>query len=104
MITQRPPWDALFGHRDEIGIGRDSRILRRRRVHPDGSCRVKHGGKPDRPSVRVDPGHAGGAGAGPTAGSPGHADAGPFSLDERDSARRSGGVRDLQTVLTRPGS
>ena len=95
---------CAVGHGDEIGIRRDSRILSGRRLYPNGCVRVKHGGKPNRPSVRVDPGHSSGSGAGPTAGSPGHAYAGPFSLDQRNSSRQSGGVCDLQTVPTRPGS
>jgi hypothetical protein len=91
---------CAVGHGDEIGIGRDPGILRGRRIHPNGGCRAKRGGEPNRPAVRIDPRHSGGPGTGPAAGSTGHAYTGPFSLDQRNSARSSGRICNLQPVLT----
>ena len=95
---------GAVGHGDEIGIGRDPRILRGRGLHPDGGSGMKRGGKPDRPAVRVDPRHAGGTGAGPAARPPRHAYAGPFALDQRNPVRQSRGIGNLESLLTRPRS
>ena len=81
---------CAVSHGDEIGIGRESRILGGRRLHPDGSCGVKRGGEPDRPAVGVYPRHSGGAGTGSASGPTRHAHAGPFPFDQRHSAGRCG--------------
>ena len=95
---------SAVGHGDEIRIGREPRILGGWCLHPDGGGRVKRSGQPDRPAVGVDPRHSGRTGTGSAAGATGHAHAGPFPLDQRNSIRRSGGICDLQAVLLCPRS